>query len=111
VTRVALTDTNQQPQTAGAEQGFSRSIMISGIRCVLTYLILPFVTPWIGLAPGVGPVVGLVVGLVALAANIFSIRRFWRADHRWKIHVTVLHGSVIVLLLVLLYLDVAQLLT
>ena len=94
-----------------AHQGFSRSIMISGIRCVLTYVILPFVTPLIGLAPGVGPVVGLVIGTVAIVANVFSIRRFWRADHRWKIHATVLHGAVIVLLLVLLYLDLAALLT
>jgi multisubunit Na+/H+ antiporter MnhB subunit len=83
--------------------------MVSGIRCVLTYLILPFATPLIGLAPGVGPVVGLVVGTVAIAANALSIRRFWRADHRWKKPVTALHGGVIVLLVILLYLDVTQL--
>ncbi len=94
-----------------AQRGFSRSILISGIRCVLTYIVLPFVTPLIGLAPGVGPIIGLIVGTIAIAANIFSIRRFWRADHQWKIHATVLHGSVMVLLVILLYLDIVQLLT
>ncbi len=83
--------------------------MISGIRCVLTYVILPFVAPLIGLAPGVGPVIGLIVGTVAIAANVFSIRRFWQADHRWKKQVTVLHVSVILLLVILLFLDVRAL--
>lgn len=95
----------------GPQRGFSRSILISGIRCVLTYVILPFVTPLIGLAPGVGPTIGLIVGTVAIAANVFSIRRFWRADHRWKKPVTVLHSAVIGLLVVLLYLDLTQLLS
>lgn len=97
--------------TTAAQQGFSRSILISGIRCVLTYVILPFVTPLIGLAPGVGPSIGLVVGIVAIAANVFSIRRFWKADHHWKKQITVLHVSVIVLLSILLYLDITALLS
>ncbi|MEM7273596.1 MAG: hypothetical protein AAF547_10985 [Actinomycetota bacterium] len=93
-----------------AQQGFSRSIVISGIRCTLTYVVLPFIAPWIGLAPGVGPTIGLTVGVVAIAANIFSIRRFWRADHRWKIHATVLHSAVLLLLAILMVLDLRQLL-
>lgn len=76
---------------------------------MLTYVLLPFVAPFIGLAPGVGPVVGLIVGTIAIAANLFSIRRFWRADHQWKRQVTVLHVSVITLLVILMYLDIAEL--
>jgi hypothetical protein len=96
---------------ADAQRGFSRSIVVSAIRCTLTYVVLPFVTPLIGLAPGVGPAVGLAVGTVAITANVLSIRRFWRADHRWKRPVTVLHSGVIVLLSILLYLDASQLVT
>jgi len=92
-----------------AQRGFSRSILVSGIRCVLTYVILPFVAPFLGFAPGTGPVIGLVVGTIALVANVFSIRRFWRADHRWKKPVTVLHVGVIILLVVLMYLDIMAL--
>lgn len=107
---MAATDTT--PPTTDldeAQKSFSKSILISGIRCLLTYIILPFVTPFIGLAPGVGPVIGIIVGVIAVAANVFSIRRFWRADHQWKIHVTVLHVAVICLLVVLFALDVRQL--
>ena len=97
-------------EPVGAERLFSKSIVVSGIRCLLSYIILPFVTPFIGLAPGVGAGLGLVIGLVAIAANLFSIRRFWRADHRWKLPVTVLHVAVIGLLVVLVVNDLRELL-
>lgn len=103
---VDTADTND-----AAQKGFSRSILISGIRCTLTYVILPFVAPLVGLAPGVGPVLGLLIGIPAIAANVFSIRRFWRADHPWKKPVTVLHVGVIILLVILIVLDVQQLLS
>lgn len=105
--------TTTDPTTATADEvaqrTFSRSIFISGVRCTLTYVILPFIAPLIGLAPGVGPTIGLVVGVVAIGANLFSIRRFWRVDHRWKVPVTGLHSAVIGLLVILLVLDVRQL--
>ena len=92
-----------------AQRGFSRSILISAVRCTLTYVVLPFFAPFIGLAPGTGPTIGLIVGVVAIAANLFSIRRFWRADHRWKVQVTVLHVLVLILLAVLMVRDILQL--
>lgn len=97
-------------EAEAAQRGFSRSVVISGIRCTLTYVLLPLVAPFVGLAPNVGPVIGLSVGTVAIAANLFSIRRFWRADHRWKVHATVLHCAVLVMLAVLMVLDIRELL-
>lgn len=111
-TDVVVTDPAPAPangDSVRAERLFSKSIVISGIRCLLAYLILPFATPFIGLAPGVGAGLGLVIGVVAIAANLFSIRRFWRADHRWKMPVTALHVGVIVLLLVLAVRDIMEL--
>ncbi len=101
--------TDAVPQADPATKAFSISIVISGIRCVLTYVIFPWVLPLLGFAGGVGPAVGLVVGTIAIGFNIASIRRFWVADHRWKWPITVLNGSVIVLLLILLGLDLAEL--
>ncbi len=94
---------------AEPERVFSSSIVISGIRCVLTYLIFPFVAPLVGLAPGIGAGFGLVIGLFAIGANVFSIRRFWRADHRLKMPVTALHVAVIVLLVFLAVRDILEL--
>jgi hypothetical protein len=57
------------------------------------------------LAAGVGAWIGVVISVVAIAANIISIRRFWRADHRYKKHMTVIHVAMIGLLSTLFVLD------
>lgn len=93
-----------------ATKGFSQSILISAVRCLLTYVLLPFATTLVPLA-GVVPYIGIPLGLVAVAANVFSIRRFWVADHKWKRQVTVLHIGVLILLAFLLVNDVRELLS
>lgn len=98
------------PSRTEAERGFSVSMIISGVRCTLTYVILPFVTPLIGLAPGVGPALGLTLGSIAVAANVMSMRRFWRAQHPWRRPVTVIHVAVIAFLAVMMTNDLIELL-
>jgi hypothetical protein len=92
-----------------AQRAFSTSVLVSATRCTLTYLVLPFLLPALGLAAGVGPAIGIPVGLVAIASNVATIRRFWAADHRWRWAYTALALTVIALLLVLLAEDVASL--
>ncbi len=94
-----------------AQKAFNWSIVVSGIRCTLAYVVLPFVAPFIGLAPGVGPVLGIVIASVALVANVVSIRRFWRAKHPWRKPITVLHVGVIAFLLVLMAYDIRELMS
>jgi hypothetical protein len=94
---------------ASAVQLVERSLMISAVRCLLTYVILPFVAPVLGFATGVAPVVGISVGLVAIAANVASVRRFWRADHRYRWHYTVLAAAIVVALVWLIVADVIEL--
>jgi hypothetical protein len=89
-------------------RAFSQSVVISGIRCMLAYVVFPWILPLLGVAKGVGPWIGIVVGVVAIGFNIASIRRFQMADHRWKWPITAINSSVIVLLLILLVEDVAS---
>jgi multisubunit Na+/H+ antiporter MnhB subunit len=96
---------------AAAERVFSTSILISATRCLLTYIVLPFVAPILGLAAGVGPALGIVIGVVAIVFNVKSMRRFWRADHRWRWAYTLLATAIIGLLVVLLVHDVSELLS
>src|SRR5918993_3106293 len=69
----------------GARKAFQTSLVVATFRCLLMYIVFPFVLPALGLAKGVGPAIGLVINLAAIAAITMSIRRFWRADHskRW----------------------------
>ena len=91
------------------ERAFRWSMIVSAVRCTLAYVVIPFITPLVGFAPGVGPAIGLVIGPVAIAANVWSLRRFWKTGHRWRRQMTVVHVGVIALLVVLLGSDIAQL--
>jgi hypothetical protein len=96
---------------AAARQLVERSLLISMARCLLTYVVLPFVAPVLGLAAGVAPAVGIVVGTVAIVANVASVRRFWRADHRYRWHYTALASVIVAALVWLIVADVVELLT
>ena len=88
---------------------FSLSIVISGTRCLLTYIVFPWVLPVLGIAGGVGPVVGVVVGVVAIAFNLLSIRRWRASGHSWRVPLMTLNSVVIVFLVVLVAIDVSRL--
>jgi hypothetical protein len=92
-----------------AQRAFSTSILVSATRCLLTYIVLPFVAPALGLAAGVGPAVGIPIGVVAIGCNVLTIRRFWAADHRWRWAYTAIALTVIALLLVLMVEDILDL--
>ena len=105
-------DTSGAPAArAEAQRAFNLSIIVSGIRCTLAYVVLPFVTPFLGLAPGVGPALGIFIAVVAIVANVLSMRRFWSAQHPWRRPITVLHLVVIAFMVVLIVLDMRTLLS
>jgi hypothetical protein len=95
--------------SAAAEKAFGTSILISTVRCLLTYVLLPLLKPVVDLSGGVGPILGLVIGAVSAAAIVYSMRRFWRANHRMRWAYTVVGGGILVLLAVQAVGDVAAL--
>jgi hypothetical protein len=112
------TVTSTEPATApiapaaevpSATRAFSRSVVVSGIRCLLAYIVFPWLLPLFGAAAGIGAGVGLAVGVVAIGFNVASIRRFWNSEVSWKWFVMAINVVVIVLLLVLISIDIAEL--
>ncbi len=95
---------------ADAQKAFQTSIMVATVRCLLMYIVFPFVLPAIGVASGVGPWIGLPISVVAIVAIVMSIRRFWRADHSKRWHYTALGTTVIGFLVVLIVQDLAEIL-
>ena len=92
-----------------ARRAFQTSIMVATVRCLLMYIVFPFVLPALGLASGVGPLIGIPISIAAMIAIVMSIRRFWRADHSKRWHYTVLGTTVLGFLSVLIVIDVAEL--
>jgi hypothetical protein len=95
---------------ASAYGAFQRSMLISAVRCTLTYVVFPFVAPAVGFAAGVGPVLGVLIGSFAMVCDTFTIRRFFAVDHKWRWPVSTVAFCVICLLAVLLVQDVSHLL-
>lgn len=106
----AVTVTPNAPTEADANRAFSTSVLVSAVRCTLTYVVFPWLLPAFGLAAGVGPGIGVAVGAVAIASNVASIRRFHRSGHRWRWQITALNVTIIVLLCILGAQDVLELL-
>ncbi|MBT7430719.1 MAG: hypothetical protein HN783_12985 [Ilumatobacter sp.] len=94
---------------AEARSAFQKSIVITACRCIVMYLVLPFVLPIVGVASGVGPAIGLVIGVLAMIAIVYSIRRFWRADHPKRWHYTVFASVIIGFLIYLSVKDIIEL--
>jgi hypothetical protein len=96
---------------ADAQRAFQTSLAVATVRCLLMYIVFPFVLPALGIARGVGPAIGLAINTVAMVCIVLSMRRFWRADHPKRWWYTALGGAVLVLLVVLAVADVASLLS
>jgi hypothetical protein len=84
---------------AEARSAFQKSLAFTTCRCLLMYIVLPFVLPAVGIARGVGPVVGIAIGLLAIVSIVYSIRRFWRADHSKRWHYTIFGTAIIAFLI------------
>jgi len=100
------------PPTVGEDAThriFSTSMVLSGLRCLLGYVVLPILTPALGAAAGVGPIIGIPIAVVALVFDVRGIRRFWLADHQWRWPITVIYLMVMGLVASLLAGDITHL--
>ncbi len=104
-----IPDDGARASARSAENAFSTSVFISAVRCLLTYVLVPVLGPIVGIAGNVGPVLGLVVGTVSCVAIVASMRRFFRADHRWRWRYTLIGGTILVFLVVQAVIDIATL--
>ncbi len=105
----AAPDRDYTPEQA--EEAFSKSVALSAVRCLLTYIVLPWVLPAVGVAKGWGPVLGLVVSPIAIVFNVLSIRRFHRSGHRYRWPISAVNAAIIVLLVILVIRDLVDLIS
>jgi ABC-type iron transport system FetAB permease component len=92
-----------------AERAFNTSLAISAVRCIIQYVILPFVLPVIGVAGEVAIPISLTINVVALGAIWFSLRRFWQVDYKGKWQYLGIALAAVVLLIVFIATDLSKL--
>jgi hypothetical protein len=101
----------QTSTAAEARSAFQKSLFISTCRCLLMYVVFPFVLPAVGIARGVGPFIGMVIGVLAIVSIVYSIRRFWRANHSKRWHYTIFGTAIICFLVYLAIKDLSTILS
>lgn len=106
--RLLRVDHAEPATAASARKAFQTSVVVSGIRCLLTYIVLPFIVPVLGLAAGVTPIVGAVIGIIAACCIVSSMRRFWRSDHRARWGYTAFGGAMLIFLLAMSVRDILR---
>lgn len=86
------------------------SLLISAVRCVLAYAILPAAAPLVGLSGALSRPVSIALSATAVVLAVVSLRRVWAADwnHRWAY--TAFSLIVLALLSMVIVIDIRALL-
>ncbi|GAA4283813.1 hypothetical protein GCM10022261_13440 [Brevibacterium daeguense] len=84
----------------GAHRTFRISVVISALRCLITYVAIPVLVPILSLAGWVAAPVGIALCAIAAINGVISLRRFWRADHSHRWTYTAFIGAVFTILTV-----------
>ncbi|MFZ1286926.1 MAG: hypothetical protein WAR57_07800 [Candidatus Phosphoribacter sp.] len=95
--------------TEGAHRAFRVSVMVSALRCLITYVLIPFFVPILSLSGWVAAPIGMALCVLAIVNGIVSVRRFWRSDHRQRWMYTAFIGTVFIILTVALISDLTRL--
>ena len=101
-------DSSAQPSARSAENALTFSLLFSGARCLLQYVLLPFLLPLLGVAADAAVPALLLINLLAMVSIFFSLRRFWTIGyaHRWRYLVVAL--AALVLLVAFTIYDIVQ---
>ena len=69
-----------------AQNAFKFSLIFSGVRCTLQYVVLPFILPIFGIAGEIAVPFLLVINVLAIISILYSVRRFWQINYKYKWH-------------------------
>jgi hypothetical protein len=85
------------------------SMLLAGVRCTLTYLVIPFGAPLVGWLGVLATPLSLAMSVVAVGFAVSSLRRVWLADYRHRWTYTAFIVVAVVLLAVVIVGDVRTL--
>lgn len=91
-----------------AERAFTVSLAFSGFRCVLQYVLLPFVLPVLGIAAEAAAPVYLLISFAAVVSIITSLRRFWKVGYQYRWQYLAMAVVILAMLAVFILTDLSQ---
>ena len=91
----------------GARRSTTAAIVVSGIRCIITYLLIPILAPVIGISDAASAPMTIALSALAIVMGVTGVRRFWMADHRARWAYTIFIAVIVALLIVGIVLDLA----
>lgn len=103
-----VTETDRS-KAAGAHRALRTSMIVSALRCLLTYVALPLLAPLVSFAGILATPLGIVLSIAALVSGTISLRRFWISDHRGKWMYTAFVAVVFAVVAVTLVVDITRL--
>lgn len=86
------------------------SLVLSAVRCLLTYVAIPLLVPVAGWLTPIATPISLVLGLVAIVMAVTSLRRVWAAHWAGRWGYTAFAVAVLVALVALVAYDTSVLL-
>lgn len=98
------------PKVLGdAHKAFRTSLVVSAVRCLITYLVVPIAVPLLSFAGVFAAPIGIALCVVAVVNGVVSVRRFWTSNHSMKWMYTWFMVFVFLVLGVALYADISRL--
>ncbi len=92
-----------------AHRNMRVALIISGIRCMITYVLLPLLIPFASVVGIVATPLGIILSLAAVVSGIDSLRRFWSSNHRYRWLYAAFIGVIFVILAIALFADISRL--
>lgn len=94
---LGITEVNRS-SGRGAHRAFRVSVVVSAVRCLITYLLVPVLVPVLSLGGWVAAPIGIALCVVAVVNGVVAVRRFWLSDHRSRWMYTAFMGVVFAIL-------------
>lgn len=102
---LGITELNQS-SSQGAHRAFRIAVVVSAVRCLITYLMIPILVPILSLSGWVAAPIGIALCAVAVINGTVAVRRFWFSDHRYRWMYTIFMGFVFLILAIALYIEI-----
>jgi hypothetical protein len=90
----------------GARRSTTTAIVLSGVRCTITYLLVPILAPFVTVLGKLGDPISIALSAAAILMGISGVRRFWVANHRARWSYTTFIGVVVAMLCVGIVIDI-----